>query len=276
MKFVVRYLLSKEKAMNGPDKYGEMDMQEEQELRRHILDLANRCYQSNVYTYSAFLGMGDQAVFHAMEHEVSFVPWMLFGGSGNCERRILRFGSPEMLGYEEDFPIRCLIVRPRIQKFADALTHRDFLGALMNLGVERDVLGDIVVRDQAAYVFCEDTMAEYLQEHLDRVKHTGVICEITDECPDAAQPEFSAQELVVSSERCDAVVAKVYQLSRSRSIQLFQSKRIFVNGRQFENNSGSLKPGDMVSVRGFGRFIFDGWLSETKKGRIRVRIRKYI
>ncbi|MCC8029383.1 MAG: YlmH/Sll1252 family protein [Lachnospiraceae bacterium] len=251
-------------------------MQEDRELRRRILDLANRCYQSNIYMYSGFLSMGGQTVFHAMESDVSFVPWTLFGGGADCERQILRFGSPDMLGYEEDFPTRCLIVRPLNQKFADPLTHRDFLGALMHLGVERDVLGDIVVRDQVGYIFCEDTMAEYLRGLLVRVKHTSVACEIADACPTAAKPEFSVQELVVSSERCDAVVAKLYQLPRSRSIQLFQSKQVFVNGCRFENNSASLKPGDVVSVRGFGKFVFDGCLGETKKGRIRVGIRKYV
>ncbi|MCD8217132.1 MAG: YlmH/Sll1252 family protein [Clostridiales bacterium] len=251
-------------------------MQEEQALKRRILDLANRCYQSNVYTFSGFLNQGDQALFYEMEREVSFVPWTLFGGGEDCERRILRFGSEEMLGYEEEFPISCLVVQPLMQKFADNLTHRDFLGALMNLGIERDVLGDIIVKDNVGYVFCEDAMAAFLQEHLDKVKHTSVLCEITKECPAAARPVFSEEELVVSAERCDAVAAKVYNLSRSQSIRLFQAKKVFVNGRQFENNSGALKPGDAVSVRGFGKFIFDGCLNETKKGRIRVKIRRYV
>ena len=251
-------------------------MREEQALKRRFLDMANRCYQSNIYTFSGFLSEGDQAVLYAMEGEISFVPWALSGGGESCGRKILRFGSPEMLGYEEEFPIRCLILRPGAPKFADTLTHRDFLGALMNLGIERDVLGDIIVRDNIGYVFCESAMAVFLKEHLSRIKHTAVLCEITTECPAGANPELSAQELNVSSERCDVVVAKAYQLSRSQSILLFSSKRIFVNGRQCENNSGCLKSGDVISVRGYGKFIYDGVLCETKKGRVRVRIRRYV
>ncbi|MCD8365313.1 MAG: YlmH/Sll1252 family protein [Clostridiales bacterium] len=251
-------------------------MQEEQAFKRRILDLANRCYRSNVYTFSGFLSQGDQALFYEMEREVSFVPWSLFGGGEDCERRMLMFGSEEQLGYEEEFPISCLVVKPLMQKFADDLTHRDFLGALMNLGIERDVLGDIIVKGNVGYVFCEDAMAAFLREHLDKVKHTSVICGITKECPPAARPELSAEELVVSAGRCDAVVAKVYNLPRSQSVRLFQAKKVFVNGRQYENNSGVLKPGDVVSVRGLGKFVFDGILSETKKGRIRVKILRYV
>ena len=82
---------------------------------------------------------------------------------------MLRFGSEETLGYEEAFPISCVVIRPSAPKFAEELTHRDFLGALMNLGIERDVLGDIIVRGAVGYVFCEDAMADYLEKK----HHTG-------------------------------------------------------------------------------------------------------
>lgn len=251
-------------------------MREEDELKRHILDLANRCYQQNQYTYSGFLNAGEQALLFEMEQDISFVTWTLYGGGEDCERRMLRFGSEEMLGYEDAFPISCLIVKPLIQKFADVLTHRDFLGALMNLGIERDVLGDIIVKDNVGYVFCEDALAAFLQEHLDKVKHTSVLCEIAKECPEGARPDFQEEELVVSSNRCDAIVAKVCKLSRSQSIELFRTKKVFVNGRQYENNSGVLKSEDIVSVRGYGKFIFCGFLNETKKGRIRIGVKRYV
>ncbi|MCD8232154.1 MAG: YlmH/Sll1252 family protein [Clostridiales bacterium] len=251
-------------------------MQEEQAQKRRILDLANRCYQTGVYTFSGFLNPGDQSLVYEMARELDFVPWMLFGGMEDCERRMLRFGSEEFLGYPEEFPISCLVVKPAAPKFADQLSHRDFLGALMNLGIERDVLGDIIVKDCVGYVFCEDAMAVFLREHLGKVKHTGVVCEIVKKCPAAARPDFSNEDLVVSADRCDAIVAKVYRLSRSQSVQLFAAKKVFVGGRQYENNSGALKAGDVVSVRGFGKFVYDGVISETKKGRIRVRIRRYV
>lgn len=251
-------------------------MREEEELKRRILDLANRCYQQNQYTFSGFLNAGQQALLYEMESELEFVSWTLYGGAPDCERRMLRFGSEEQLGYEEPFPICCLIAKPLLKKFADDLNHRDFLGALMNLGIERDVLGDIIVKDNVGYVFCEERMAEYIQEHLDRVKHTSISCRITWESPTEAAPEFAEEELVVSSNRCDAIVAKVYNLSRSQSIELFRAKKIFVNGRQYENNSGILKDGDIVSVRGYGKFVFAGFLLQTKKGRIRIGIKKYI
>ena len=81
---------------------------------------------------------------------------------------------------------------------------------------------------------------------------------------------------MIASERCDALLSKVYHLSRGKCIPLFQEKRVFVNSRQFENNSGTLKEGDIVSVRGFGKFVYLGVVRETKKGRVTVAIEKYV
>ena len=223
-----------------------------------MLDLANRCYQQNIYTFSGFLNAAEVSDVYSMERELDFIPWKLFGGTEGCERQMLRFGSEETLGYEE------------------ALSHRDFLGALMNLGIERDVLGDIIVRDSVGYVFCEDAMAAYLADNITQVRHTVMTTEVTKECPGQAAPQFLEEEFVVSSNRCDAIIAKAYKLSRTRSTELFHAGKIFVNGRQYDRNSGILKSGDIVSVRGFGKFVFRGFLQETKKGRIRVGIARYV
>ena len=241
-------------------------MKEKEELKRRVLDLANRCYQQNIYTFSGFLNVAEVSDVYAMERELDFVPWKLFGGTEGCERQMLRFGSEETLGYEEAFPISCVVIRPSAPKFAEELTHRDFLGALMNLGIERDVLGDIIVRGAVGYVFCEDAMADYLEKNITQVRHTTM----------TTAPQFAEEEFVVSSNRCDAVVSKAYRLSRTQSAELFRAGKIFVNGRQYDRNSGILKAQDIVSVRGFGKFVFRGFLQETKKGRIRVGIARYI
>lgn len=251
-------------------------MKEKEELKRRVLDLANRCYQQNIYTFSGFLNAAEVSDVYAMERELDFVPWKLFGGTEGCERQMLRFGSEETLGYEEAFPISCVVIRPSAPKFAEELTHRDFLGALMNLGIERDVLGDIIVRDATGYVFCEDAMADYLEKNITQVRHTTMTTEVTKECPAQAAPQFAEEEFVVSSNRCDTIVAKAYKLSRTQSVELFRAGKIFVNGRQYDRNSGILKAQDIVSVRGFGKFVFRGFLQETKKGRIRVGIARYI
>ena len=120
---------------------------EEQQLKNRIKDLADKSFRQNVYTFTGFLGLSEQDLFWKMiqKGELSYAAHKLFGGYEEAERVIVRFGAEDDLGYEEDFPIVCVHIKPLIVKFADALSHRDFLGALMNLGIERSTLGDIRV-----------------------------------------------------------------------------------------------------------------------------------
>lgn len=238
-----------------------------QQLKKRIAELAHKSYAHNIYTYTGFLSMAQQDVFYRMLPELAGAAYRLYGGRQDCERQILRFGSEKTLGYEEDFPIACLAVKPCMEKFADELSHRDFLGAVMNLGIERGMIGDIFLEGKSGYLFCLDRIAPYIMENLDKVKHTSVRCAIADAATELSVKEPEEIRFTVSSERVDGILAKVYHLSRNQSLELFRERKVYVNGRLNENNSYAMKEGDMVSVRGYGRFVYYGAGHETKKGK---------
>lgn len=245
-------------------------------MKQRFIDLANTCYQNGHYTFTHFLTLAEIDEFYQIKGDLSFVGTALYGGSEFAERQILRFGDEEMFGYEEEFPICLVHCRPLTPKFAENLGHRDVLGALMNLGIERDVIGDIWIKEKDCYFFCLESMKEYICENLTKIRHTNVVCMDADTLPGEFHPELKGEEYVIASERCDALISKVFNLSRSKCIPLFQEKKVFVNGRQFENNSGALKAGDVVSVRGYGKFVYQGVIRETKKGRFTIAIEKYV
>lgn len=244
-------------------------------LKKRLAELAEKSYRSNQYVFTNFLNMAELNEFYEMQREISHVPYTAFGGAENCERVMLRFGSEELFGYEEPFPICCIRVEPLIRKFADDFSHRDFLGAVMNLGIEREVVGDLVLKDRTAYIFCTERIAPYLAENLVQVKHTTVRCTILEEAPEILKPVLEQKEVTAASERIDAVLGKLCNLSRSQSVLAFREKKVFVNGRQCENNSYQLKAGDIVSFRGFGKFRYEGIRYETKKGKICAEVSVY-
>ncbi len=249
-----------------------MDEKELQQLKRRLTELADTAYTQNRYTYTPFLGLAEQQAYYAVEREVSYAGVRMEGGAPLCERKMLRFGDP---GYEEAYPITSVRIAPKAPKFAENLTHRDFLGALMNLGIERDVLGDLFVeakKEQGALLFCHENIANYIVEHLDRVRHTNVSCKRTqgEAIVQSAEPERIS--VTVSSPRADGVISKVYNLSREESRDLFNNGRIFINGIQTENASCQLKEEDAVTVRGFGKFIYYGQTGVSKKGKDRVEV----
>lgn len=251
------------------------DRQELQQLRKRLLELAQRSYDQGIYTFTPFLGVSEQQVFYEIQREIMYAGFGMEGGSPLCERKMIRFGLPEQLSYEAPYPILCLKIEPCSPKFAQQLTHRDFLGAVMNLGIERSTVGDIFVQEKEAVLFCQETIAPYLTEQLCKVRHTQVRCLVTEVPQNLQSPELEERSISVSSDRIDVLLSKLYNLSRSQSMELFRTGRIFVNGRLMENNSYILRESDHVTARGFGRFVYTGQQGETRKGKIRVGAKIY-
>lgn len=231
-----------------------------------------RAFEGGRYAFSDFLGMAETD--EALRELKSFprVPYEFFGGRENAERVMLRIGSVQELGYSQGYPIKIIEIKPKNAKFADSLTHRDFLGALMNLGIERSTLGDIVINDSVGYVFCTEKIAPFILENLDRIKHTSVSCAVCDGIPQVCEPKPTEKVTQVTSLRVDLVVAKVYNLSRSVCKDMFASQKIFVNGRICESPGYALKENDLVSVRGFGRFTYTATCGMSKKGKLNIKV----
>ena len=243
-----------------------------QNLRNRFRDLAEKSFQQNIFTFTGFLGLGEQDVFWRMEKELGHAGYTLFGGMEGMDRKIVRFGSEQEFGYTVPFPIVCIHIKPLLQKFADKLSHRDFLGALMNLGIERSTIGDILVGDREAYLFCLDSIAEYICQNLEQIKHTRVKCRITEDVGEIPAEEPEQEKVQVSSLRVDALLARVYNKSRGDCLELFRTGRVFVDGRLCENNSRILKGGETVNARGYGKFIFTGQVRETRKGKLNAEV----
>lgn len=244
-------------------------------LRKRLLELAERSYNNNLYTFTSFLGLSEQQAFYEIQRDVEYAGYGMEGGSPLCERMIIRFGTPDLLGYEEKYPIQCLKIVPQAPKFAENLSHRDFLGAIMNLGIERDTIGDIFVNDKEAVVFCLDSIAGYLIDNLEQVRHTRVKCMADAGTEKLCSPDTEQISLSVSSARIDTVVSKLYNVARSQSLELFRNGRVYVNGRLTGNNSYALKTGDIITARGFGRFVYIGEQGQTRKGKIRIGVEVY-
>lgn len=253
-----------------------MELQkEDRELLKRLRDLANKSFSQNMYTFTDFLSTGEMSVYYQYEREFTYAGTTVFGGYDDAERCIIRFGNPKDLGYEEEFRISCLKITPLIAKFSDTLTHRDYLGSVMNLGIDRAVTGDILIQGKEAYLYCKSDMKDYIIDNLSKIKHTSIrLCEVSlDEA--VGNSTIEDKEVIVASTRVDTIIATIYNKSRSQSVELFREHKVFVDGRLYENNSGILKGGELVSVRGYGRFRYTGTLRQTQKGRTVISISIY-
>lgn len=230
-------------------------------------ELYGRAYEKGYKIFSEFLNLEEQSILAD-----SLLPCKKYGGYETAERVVAGFGEDIK---SCDFPIKYLVISPVSKKFADSLSHRDFLGGLMNLGIKREMLGDIIVYDNCGYLLCLEQISDYIINNLTRVRHTNVDVKEIEALPENIIKEPEPVELVVSSLRLDVLVSAVYKLSRNNTSKLFSAGKIFVNSRLTENTSYQIKENDIISVRGFGRFTFLKQLRTTKKDRVVIEVKKY-
>ncbi len=246
---------------------------DEKELEKRVLELSQRSQTRGIYTETQFLTEGQQSLIQ--KFSLPLAP-SFEGGHPEAERRIALFGKEEELGYPWDSSIRLLRIGPKDARYSAELTHRDFLGAILNLGVKRESIGDILIREKVGYVFVLSAMEEYLIQNLDRVHHTSVTVTPCEALPEGVGVEWEEKIVIAPSPRLDAVISAVWNLSRAEGRELVEKERVSVFGVTVTSPSKELNPGDRVSVRGKGRFYYDGTVGETRKGRDRIRVRVFI
>lgn len=248
-------------------------MTDEKELLVRACELAARSRDRAIYTRTAFLSEGEAAIIARapLPQKPHF-----FGGYPEAERCVAVFGEEDELYYPWESDVVILKIAPKDAKFADDFNHRDFLGAVMNLGIKRELLGDLLVFENTGYLFCLEQMVSFLCENLTRVKHTAVKTSVCENLPDGACPKWEEKSVVCPAARVDALISAVWNLSRAEGKELVEKEKVSVFGTIVQSPAKEIKAGERVSVRGYGRFYFDGEERKTKSGKGRMKIRLFV
>ena len=245
-------------------------------LEARFEDMLRRCERNYSPVYSsAFL---DERQCAAAERFLrrrtgDGLMYMRWGGFEDAQRKMLCVYNEYSADYVKDeFPMRCLTFTFRKE---DRLTHRDFLGSFMGLRLKRETIGDIIIAEGIAQAFAADTAARLILDLTAKIGRVGV--KISDSEPFSleARQEFSDIGGTVASLRLDCVVGLAAKVSRENAARLIRSEKVSVNHFPVMTLSHELHEGDVISVRGSGKFILSKINGTTKKGRIHINLRKY-
>lgn len=188
----------------------------------------------------------------------------------DAERRILAFNN----NYNSDFPIKIIKIKNKSNFFN--LKHKDYLGSILALGIERHKIGDIVVKDDEAYLPILEDIADYIIYNLTTIGKSPVSIEILEDKESIPTFEFESIQVNVSSLRADSLVAKLTNISRSKAVEAIDEGKILINYSKSKDKSQEIQSGDRITIRGIGKFIVGDLNGTTRSGKEKILIKKYI
>lgn len=154
-------------------------MNEQELCRKRLLDLSRQADRKGIVLFSDFLNLNEQNIFHSLQKEL-YTTAELSGGYEQAERQMVAF-IPDALCYEWSYPFVCIHAVPQYPKYAEKLTHRDVLGALMHLGLDRSKIGDIVLLENDIYIFCSETISDFIMDQFTQIRHTMIRSSIIED-----------------------------------------------------------------------------------------------
>ena len=201
--------------------------------------------------------------------DVKTVP---YGGFEDAERRMIGF-FPDYYEFEfSDFPIKAVEIK--FTRFSKGLTHRDFLGSVLGLGITREKVGDIIVEDERAVVFAENSVAEHIAANLEYVGHTKVNTALLENYTPPVKIPVE-KKMTVASLRLDAVLGGCFNLSRTKTAELIKGEKAFINWLGESSPSKQVNEGDILTLRGSGRAVIKEVNGKTKKDRVLITVEIY-
>lgn len=267
--------------MNKQEIMQEYKEQEERLLVAKILDKLEFTKTKNKIQYTDFLNLYEQDIADKLLKKIGYNNYYFFGGRESTERKILII-YPEKLTEEmarkNHSKILSIIKIKLPNDLKDEYDHRRYLGAIIKLGIEREKTGDIFVRSLGADIIVKNEVVNFLMQNLNsltRFQSAEIEEQDIKELKDVVVEKVEVSSIIISL-RLDTIVSILARTSRSKAVDILDQERVFVNAKLETKPSKQLNVGDIITIRGKGKFEFKRIEGMSKKGRYIVKFDKYI
>ena len=242
-------------------------------LLSHVLDMANAAKEKYVTKFTFFLDDRQQELCRQVLASEKLDNYLFWGGFDSAERKMLGLFHSSQEADAEEFPVKSICFTYRK---ADKLSHRDFLGALMSLQIERGCVGDIIVGEGCTNVLVTDKVADRIICDVSKIGRVGV--KAFEGFDGSVKPKMEMSEITgtVSSLRADCLISFSLRISREKAVALIRQLGISVNHMISYKADTVLKESDVFSVKGHGKYILKSINGVSKKEKIRITLCKFI
>lgn len=242
-------------------------------LNSNISNMVNASKYKHCAKFSSFLDERQCEIARQQLKRLGYENYLFYGGYDGARRLMLGTFPPESQADIADFPLN--IIEIKFNKKYE-ISHRDCLGSLMALQIERSCIGDIITQEGKTLFIVENGICDFLLLNLDKIGKLGVTPVIAKNQEIENHQEYEEIVGSVSSLRLDCVVALIISKSRTLASQTIMAGLVKVNYLDVESNSHMIKPNDVVTIRGKGKFIVSDEIKLTKKNRYFIKINKLV
>lgn len=237
---------------------------------KKVLDHVEMVLNNHRLETTDFLDPYERYLAKSILNRFEDIQYFEDGGLDLSERKIIYIYPYYFMTEDLEEKITFLSIQHPIA----TLFHKDFLGAILNMGITRDKIGDIYVHNECTFVIVKNEIKDYLLYNLTKVSNYNVkIREIQRDKLEITQEEYKEINKFVSSLRLDTIISTIYNLSRQNSLKLIKSDRIKINFKPVNKPSIELQEGDLISAKGYGRSTFHAINGTSKKGNYNITIR---
>lgn len=249
---------------------------QEKALLRRVIDLSYRAQKTYSVAYTDFVDPFLLGKIKKYKLELLGLNINTYGGLKESERQIIATAHPDLEIQPNEFPVAQIHIHVQTG-IGSPVSHRDYLGAIMGLGIEREKIGDLLVDNNHAFIAVHKEISEYILYSLQSVSRYGkVTCKFvkSEDIPDFSQ-NYTTLNCTIASLRADAIIAAGFQISRTTASKLIAAERALCNG-VIITQSSPIKENDICTLRGYGRIKVREIGTTTKKGRLKVKIDRFI
>jgi len=250
-------------------------------LLAQILDKIEMVEKKNKIEHTDFLDLAQIELVQKFINKLKIENYMSYGGFEEAERKMFVIYPEKFNSIIVEKNLSNIVQIIRIQLPEDLkgkYTHRDYLGAVIKLGVKREKIGDIIVDNNGADIIVDKDISKFLLENLRSLTRFSK-SEITVENIEnlrTVEIRKEEREIILSSLRLDNVISELARCSRNKALDIINMERVFVNFQCETKKTKQIKTGDMVTIRGKGRFFVKELVGQTRSGRIVIRIEKFV
>jgi len=249
----------------------------------HIQDKFTQCQNSQSPTFTDFMDLAILKWYNSSTKSTKDVRVLEYCGFKDDERRMIGFlpsSYDSFMTVDQMyalFPVKCLSLRIH-DTVKNTITHRDVLGSILGLGLERKLFGDIIVENECAYILCHERIVSVIKQELLLIKHSPVTVEEVQEDFDGSElaPKSLQIKTTVASLRIDVIMKAIMNNSRSTCNELIERGHVKINQIEVTKNHKLIEVGDLISISKKGKYKIGDIGIENKKGRIPIIIEQYI